>query len=128
MRGAVHFSRLHLQFWTNRGGVDLCLNGSHCVMYGLMSFAYINIIVICKKKHRNKAVKHRQIHVIINFHYWSVSSFCDPSASCSIQVSLDTRCRLSPDEELVCFLKASWLSKIFSHLGHGKEAIVIGCM
>ena len=47
MRGAVHFSRLHLQFWTNRGGVDLCLNGSHGVMYGLMSFAYINIIVIC---------------------------------------------------------------------------------
>ena len=105
MRGAVHFSRLHLQFWTNRGGVDLCLYGSHCVMYGLMSFAYINIkiIVICEeKKHRNKAVKHRQIHMIINFRYWSVSSFCDPPASCSIQVSLDTRCRLSPDEELLC--------------------------
>ena len=61
--------------------------------------------------------------MIINFRYWSVSFFCDPSASCSIQVSLDTRCRLSPDEELVCFLKASWLSKIFSHLGHGKESL-----
>ena len=83
-------------------GCDLCLNGSHGVMYGLMSFAYINIIVICKKKHRNKAVKQRQIHVIINFRYWSVSFFCDPSASCSLQVSLDTRCRLSPDEELLC--------------------------
>ena len=32
-----------------RGGVDLCLNGSHGVMYGLMSFAYTIIIVICKK-------------------------------------------------------------------------------
>ena len=65
-----------------------------------------------KKKHRNKAGKHRQIHVIIHFRYWSVSSSCDPSASCSIQVSWDTRCRLSPDEELLCvFLNASWLSQ-----------------
>ena len=77
-------------------------NGSHGVMYGFMSFAYINIIVICEKKHRNKAGKHRQIHVIIHFRYWSVSSSCDPSASCSIQVAWDARCRLSSDEELLC--------------------------
>ena len=83
------------------GGVDLCLNGSHGVMYGLMSFAYINIIVICEK-HRNKVGKHRQIHLIIHFRYWSVSSSCDPSASCSSQVSWDTRCSLSPGEELLC--------------------------